>query len=162
MSKLKVNSNLLAVLVVISLFAGWQYMILVSAFIWCFCETSDNLKNLMIKVIAIYGGCFLFSTLWNLIDGGYELVVDGINGIFKIINSWNTSVMMPKELTQYLLNPLSVVMNFLGSVVKFIVLLVKFRFVVSVIANRPMGGVFSKIQEYVNYFVNFANSNLFQ
>lgn len=162
MKKFKINSNLLALLVVISLFSGWEYMIIVTAFIWCFCECSQNLKNLTIRAIAIYGGCYLFATLWNLIDGGFGLGVDGLTKFFTILGSYSNSVQMPIELTKYLITPLSAIMDFLGSVVAFIILLVKFRFVVSIITNKPMTGVFSKIQEYINYFVNFANSNLYE
>lgn len=161
MKKLKVNSNLLALLVLISLFAGWEYMIIVTAFIWCFCESSQNLKNLTISAIAIYAGCYLFSLLWTLIYDGYGLGVDALEGFFGIIGSYSSDVTMPTELTQYLLNPLAIVMDFLGNVVKFIIILVKFKFVISVVTNRPMAGVFSKIQEYINYFINFANSNLY-
>jgi hypothetical protein len=38
----------------------------------------------------------------------------------------------------------------------------KFKFIVSVVTNRPLTGVFGKIQEYINYFVNFGNSNLYE
>ena len=162
MKKFKVNANLLALLVIISLFAGWEYMIVVTAFIWCFCESSKNVRNLTIQALAIYGGCYLFTTLWSLIQSGYGLGVDALEGFFGIIGSYSSNVTMPAELNTYLLTPISIVMSFLSGVVSFIVVLVKFKFVLSVVSNKPMTGVFSKIQEYINYFVNFANSNIYE
>ena len=32
----------------------------------------------------------------------------------------------------------------------------------SVVTNRPLTGIFGKIQEYINYFVNFGNSTLYE
>ena len=162
MKKFKLNSNLLALLVIISLFSGWEYMIIVTAFIWCFCESSQNLKNLTISAIAVYGGCYLFSVLWGLIYSGFDIGVDALKGFFEIIGSYSTSVSMPVEITEYIINPLTVIMDLLQTIVTFIIILVKFKFVVSIITNRPMSGVFSKIQQYINYFVNFANSNLYE
>ena len=46
MKKVKVNENLLALLMFGSMFAGWQCMIIVVGFIWAFCETGKNLKDL--------------------------------------------------------------------------------------------------------------------
>ena len=54
MKKFNVNANLLALLMLITLFAGWEYMIIVTAFIWVFCESSKNLKDLTIRTIAVY------------------------------------------------------------------------------------------------------------
>lgn len=161
MKKLKVNTNLLALVMVVSLFIGWQCTILVAAFIWCFCEVGENLKTLIVRTVAILAGCLLFSTLWNIVTSVYSLGVDTLEGFFKIIGSYATDVTMPEEIYSYLLTPLGVVMSILTALVNFVILLVKFKFVMSVITNRPMTGVFSKVQEYVNYCVNFANSNFY-
>ena len=50
MKKFKVNENLLALLMFAAMFAGWQYLIIVTAFIWVFCEAGKSLKNLTIKI----------------------------------------------------------------------------------------------------------------
>lgn len=163
MKKFKVNANLLALLMIISLFAGWEYMIVVTAFIWCFCDASQNLKNLTISAVAIYVGCYVFSLLWSIINGAYGVGVEAIEGLFTIIQSYGADVTeVSLKLNQYLISPAGVIMNLLGSVVSLLILLTKFRFVVSIITNRPMTGAFSKIQEYINYVINFANSNLYE
>ena len=163
MKKFNVNANLLALLMLISLFAGWEYMIIVTAFIWVFCESSKNLKDLTIRAIAIYAGCYLFSWFWDIIYSGYSLAVSGVNGLFEILAGMEVDVVEAVTgINKWVLNPVAVVAKVLDSGVSFLILLAKFKFIVSVITNRPLTGIFGKIQEYINYFVNFANSNLYE
>lgn len=105
----------------------------------------------------------MFTWLWSIIDNGYGIGIDAINGLLSVIGSYGADVTeITIKLNQYVINLLDVVMDIAGSVVSFLVLLTKFKFVVSIISNKPMTGAFSKIQEYINYFVNFANSNLYE
>ena len=163
MKKFKINANFLALLVIISLFAGWEYMIVVTAFIWCFCESSQNLKNLTISAIAIFAGCYVFMWLWDVIESIYSIGIDSLTGLITILGNYGVDVLeLSIKLDKYLVGTLDVVMDLASSVVYLLVLLTKFKFIVSIISNKPMTGAFSKIQEYINYFINFANSNLYE
>ena len=161
MKKLKVNANLLALLLMISLFAGWEYILLVSAFIWICTEDNKAIRDLTIKAIAIYGACVLFSMAWSLISGLVDLGSEGIITIFKVLNSYNSDI-VATDLQRYFLLPLSYIVTYIGMLVTFVILLVKFNFIRSVIMNKPMFGLFGKLNEYVNGFVRFANGNSFE
>lgn len=163
MKKFKINANFLALLVIISLFAGWEYMIVVTAFIWCFCESSQNLKNLTVSAIAIFAGCHVFLWLWDVVESIYSIGIDSLTGLITIIGNYGVDVLeLSVKLDQYLVNTLDIIMEILTKVIYLLVLLTKFKFVVSIVSNKPMTGAFSKIQEYINYFINFANSNLYE
>ncbi|MBQ7104729.1 MAG: hypothetical protein IJN90_02615 [Bacilli bacterium] len=163
MKKFKINANVLALLMLIALFAGWEYMILVTVFIWCFCESSQNLKNLTISALAIYAGCHVFSLLWNIAEGWCLFGTDALEGLFEVLIGWEIDVLEASlNLTKYVIIPIKYAISVIDSLVALLILLTKFRFVVSIITNRPMTGAFSKIQEYINYFINFANSNLYE
>lgn len=163
MKKIKVSPNLLALLLLMALFIGWEYMIIVTAFIWCFCESSQSLKNLTIKAIAVYAGCYLFSLFWSLFTNGYDLGVSALGGLLEIFASFGLDITeLTLNLNKYILNPASVIIELLSSAVSFLIIIAKFKFVVSVITNKPMPNVFGKIQEFINNFLNFATSNIFE
>jgi len=163
MKKVKVSANILSLLILISLFIGWEYILILTAFIWCFCDTSQNIKNLTIRAIAVYAACYLFTMAWSLVSDGYGLGVEAVEGLFQILASWGVDVLeATANITKYVLSPLGVVVSLLGNVVSFLVLFAKFKFVYSIVTNKPMTGIFGKIQQYINYFVNFATSNLYE
>lgn len=163
MKKIKVSANVLSMVMLLSLFVDWKWMLIVTVFIWCFCESGQAIKQLIIRCLAVYAGCYLFSWLWDIISAGYDLGVAGINGLFEILTGFGadmTEVIL--NVNKYILSPVKIVVNFLDSAIYFLIILTKFKFIVSVITNRPLTGVFGKIQEYINYFVNFGSSNLYE
>lgn len=163
MKKIKVSANVLSMLVLVSLFIDWKWMLLVTVFIWCFCESGQAIKNLIIRALAVYAGCLLFGWFWNIIEAGYGLGVEGINGLFSILTNFGADMGEAViNINKYVLNPANTIVTLLGSVVSFLITLAKFKFIVSVVTNRPLTGIFGKIQEYINYFVNFGNSNLYE
>lgn len=164
MKKLKVNANILSMILLISLFAlEWKWIIIVSVFIWCFCESSQQIKNLVIRCLAVYAGCFLFSWLWDIIVNGYGFGVSGLNGLFSILAGFGADMSeVIINVNKYLLDPADIIIKVLGKGVDFVILLAKFKFIVSVITNRPLTGIFGKIQQYIGYFINFGNSNLYE
>jgi len=170
MKKFNVNANLLALLMLISLFAGWEYVIIVTAFIWVFCEASKNLKDLTIRSIAVYAGCYLFSVLWSLLNGVYNIVIDGLETFLSFIGSIGADsidfslkfVEFTTKLDSYFLTPVDNIVGILASLVSLLILLVKFKFIVSTLTNKPLKGFFGFIQKYIDAVVNFANSNLYE
>lgn len=163
MKKFNVNANLLALLMLISLFAGWEYMIIVTAFIWVFCESSKNLKDLTIRAIAIYAGCYLFNVVWILLTDVYGVAIEGLNTLLYIISNFGVdSAEFSIKLTTYILTPLDNIVGILGSLVTLLILYIKFKFIVSTLSNKPITGVFGFVQKYINSVLNFANSNLYE
>ena len=77
MNKLKINNSLAAIILVASLFAGWQTMLLVVLLMLIFCELDDKIKNLATTVIAFLVGLTLISILWALIYDGVNLLLVG-------------------------------------------------------------------------------------
>ena len=161
MKKIKTNANLLALLLIISLFAGWEYIILVSAFVWLFTEENKALKDLSIKVIAVYGACVLFSMAWSLISGVIDLGSEGILTVFNVLNSYNSDI-VATDIQRYFLHPVGYIVTYIGMLVSFLILFVKFSFIRSVVMNKPMFGLFGKLEEYVNSFTRFANANIYE
>lgn len=161
--KIKASANVLSMVMLLSLFVDWKWMLIVTVFIWCFCESGQSIKNLIIRCLAVYAGCYLFSWFWDIIYAGYNLGVSGINGLFEILVGFGadmTEVVL--NVNKYVLNPIAVIAKLLDSAISFLILLAKFKFIMSVVTNRPLTGIFGKIQEYINYFVNFGNSNLYE
>lgn len=170
MKKFNVNANLLALLMLITLFAGWEYMIIVTAFIWVFCESSKNLKDLTIRTIAVYAGCSLFNILWSLLTGVYDVVIKGLDTLLELIatlgaESLDFSIKFAEfvtKLNSYFLNPVDSVVAILGSLVTLLILFIKFKYIVSTLSNKPLKGFLGFVQKYIDAVVDFANNNLYE
>ena len=170
MKKFNVNANLLALLMLITLFAGWEYMIIVTAFIWVFCESSKNLKDLTIRTIAVYAGCSLFNILCSLLTGVYDVVIKGLNTLLEFIatlgaESLDFSLKFAEfvtKLNSYFLNPVDDIVGILGSLIALLILFIKFKYIVSTLSNKPLKGFLGFVQKYIDAVVDFANNNLYE
>ena len=87
MNKLKINNGLAAIILLASLFAGWQTLLLAVILMLIFCEVNDKVRNLMVNVIAFLVGLTLISFAWSIISDGVSLVFKGIESIVNVINS---------------------------------------------------------------------------
>lgn len=160
MEKIKVNSKVASLLVLAGLFAGWQYMLLVTAFVLIFCFKDEDLKKLTIKVLVIMAACSLFGKFWDLIEYGYSLGVEGINGIFGILGAINPAIHTPYWITQYIFEPLEIIIHFLGSGVAFIILLIQFNFILATITGRRMPKAFVIVDDYMTKFSDFVTEKI--
>ena len=88
MNKLKINNGLAAIILLASLFAGWQTLLLAVILMLIFCEVNDKVRNLMVNVIAFLVGLTLISFAWSIISDGISLVFKGIESIVNVINSY--------------------------------------------------------------------------
>ena len=149
MKKFKVNENLLALLMFGSMFAGWQCMIIVVGFIWAFCETGKNLKDLTIKVLALFGACAVFG---------------GLRKFFEMLVSWGVSFDLVDGYDKYFYNPIcqKLIIEIVGEVLTLIVMAVKFKFIYAVITNKEMKGAFFPVQLFLDKVTNFANNNFYE
>ena len=142
MKKFKVNENLLALLMFGPMFAGWECMIIVVGFIWAFCETGKNLKDLTIKVLALFGACAVTMLAWDVVTQAIITVFGGLRKFFEMLVSWGVSF----DLVDGTL----------------IVMAVKFKFIYAVITNKEMKGAFFPVQLFLDKVTDFANNNFYE
>lgn len=160
MSKIKVDSKVLAVLILVGLFAGWQYLLLASGFALVVAHDDEKVMDVLKKVVVLLAAITLFLALWNIIYSGYSLVDDVIKGLFDILRSFNSEWVMPSWINSYLLNPLGIVFKVLDKCVELIIMITKFAFVVALISSRNLPKPFSKIEEYANLFGKFVSDKV--
>ena len=156
MKKLKVNENILALLMFASIFAGWQYLVIVTAFIWAFCEAGKSLQNLTVKIISVFGALAIIDLGWDLIVQGVDMSFGGLNRFFQMLVSWGVSPDLVVTSNTYVFTPIQLLVQIVGSVVAFLLLLAKLKFIVEILANKdaktiwPFNGFAKKIEEFAN------------
>lgn len=156
MKKLKVNENIFALLMFASIFAGWQYLVIVTAFIWAFCETGKSLQNLTVKVIAVFGALAIVDLGWDLIVQGVDMTMGGLNRFFQMLVSWGVSGDLVVNANRYAFTPIDLLVQIFGSILAFLLLLARLKFICEIIANKnadtiwPFKGFANKIEAFAN------------
>ena len=156
MKKFKVNENILALLMFAAIFAGWQYLIIVTAFIWAFCEAGKSLQKLTVKVIAVFGALAIIELGWDVIVQGIDMTFGGLNRFFNMLVSWGVSPELVTNATRYAFTPMDLLIQIVGSILSFLLLLAKLKFIVEIIVNKnattiwPFKGFADKIEEFAN------------
>ena len=142
-----------------SLFAGWDTLLLVTILILFFCEMNNNLKNVMIRIITFYFGLTLFNVVWGLIVDGINLIPSLINQLISLINNYLSEPINPYKLELYLFKPILEVVSIANTIVDYLLTFIKFSFIVSVLANKPIKENFivNKINNFVRKCINFIN-----
>ncbi len=154
MKKIKVNENILALLMFGSIFAGWPYLVATTAFIWAFCEAGKSLQNLTIKVVSVFGALAIITLGWELIVQGVDMTMGGLNRFFNMLVSWGVSADLVTNATRYAFTPINLLVEIFGSILTFLVLLAKLKFIVSILANKgartiwPFQGFATKIEMF--------------
>lgn len=162
MGKVKINNNIAALLIVVSIFAGFETLLIVTVLMAIFCDMNDKVKPLVIKVVSFMAGIALLSLGWNLISKGINLVFDLFENIVKIINSY-LSYSNQIKLTDFnskFADPIKTVVSSIGLVISYLITLSKFGFIVAVISGKAMKETAwtKKVEKFVSKFVNFSNS----
>ena len=161
MKKLKVNENILALMMFISMFAGWQYMLIVLGFIWAFCEAGNSLQRLTVKVVSVFGGIAIVSLIWSLIIQGADATLGGLNKFFQMLVSWGVDANLVTNANKYAFQPIDLILSIFESILNLLLLIVKVKFIFSVLGNRtytgfwPVKGIAEKIE-------NFANNKFYE
>jgi len=162
MSKLKINSGLLSLVLVTCLFTGWGTMLTVAALVLIFCEMDDKTKNVFVRVVSFYAAITLFNLFWDLITGAISLGIGSIEDVVSVINSWLDvgNQISLGDLDRYLFVPVRGIMDIASSIVSYIIAFVEFKFIVGLFLNKPgkPNFVIKKIEVYVNSVINFVNS----
>lgn len=159
MNKLKINSGLASIIILASLFAGWQTLLLVVLFILLFCEINDTIKGMIVKVVSFFVGLTLFSTLWGLITDVFPLVVSTFNKFIGIISNYLEEPLDVSKVNLYLFDPVDSLISIVDSIVQYLLILIKFIFVISILANKAMKDNFVTkfINKYVDKVIRFVN-----
>jgi len=162
MSKLKINSGLVSLILVACLFSSWSTMLTVSVLLLLFCEMDERVKNVFVRVLSFFVAVTLFSLLWDLITGGINLGIGSIRDLVDVINSYLTydKVISLGKFDLYFLVPIQQLIDIADSIISYIIRFVEFGFAVSLFLNKPgkPNFVIKKIEEYINCVINFVNS----
>ena len=162
MSKVKLNPGLIGIVLLTSLFAGWETLLIVTALILIFCEVDDKIKSLIVKVVAFFAGLALVTMAWNLIVNGINVIFTGIDDFINIINSYlgYGNQVNVASFNSYLVNPIKYVLDIADKVMQFLFTFVKFAFIVAVLNNKPAkeNFVMKKVNQFVDKAVSYVNS----
>lgn len=159
MNKIKINSGLASVLLLASFFLGWETLLFVVLFMLLFCELNDTIKGVMVKVLSFFVGLALFQLLWGLITDAYPLLVNVINNFIDVINCYVDNPITIEKLQLYILHPIDIIISTADSIVNYLIVLFKFTFIISVLANKVMkeNGLTKFINSFIDKVVNFVN-----
>lgn len=105
MNKIKINSGLACLILLVSLFVGFETLLLVSILMLLFCECDDSVKINMSKFITFMAGIAIFKLSWTVVSNGISLGTT-INNLIQIFNSYMTRPLDTIKLQVYLLNPI--------------------------------------------------------
>jgi len=160
MNKLKINTGLAAVVMLGCLISGWSTLLIVVVLMLIFCDINDAVKQLMVRVVTFYLGITLFSTAWGLIVDGVDLVISSFDKFIDIINSYLTDPIDVYKLELYLLSPISKVVSLVDEVVSYLLVFVKFSFIIAVLGNNNLKDNFivQKLNIFVNKVISYVNS----
>jgi hypothetical protein len=162
MNKLKINNSLAAIILVATLFTGWQTTLLVILLMLIFCELDDKIKNLTTTVIAFSVGLTLVSILWSLIYDGTNLLLNSLATIIDIINRYLSvgNKIDITSLTLKFIEPVKSIFEIGNSGVDLLIMLTKFGFVISIFTGAAMkNNAFTrKVNEYINKALGFINN----
>lgn len=163
MNRISIKPGLAALIVVASMFAGWQTLLIVCALMLLFCELDEKVKNIMVSVIAFTAGLALFSLVWGLIVDGAGLVTKTLNDLVSVVNSYLSvdSKIDITKLQSYLLNPINTLVSIANNIVTYLITFVKFGFIISILTGKKQNDNFFviKVNEFVNKFTNYVNVN---
>lgn len=158
MNKVKINSGLASIMIVASIFAGWQTLLLVVLLMFLFCDVEDKVKDVAIRVITFYVGYYIVSLGWDVIVSCANLALRAINSFVTTFNSYVDPVdyLIATKITA----PISLVIDIASGVVSIMFTLVRIGFVISVLTNKPasQNTLVKKINEYVAKALNYVNS----
>lgn len=161
MKKLKVNENILALLLFLTMFVtSWEIMIIVIGFIWAFCETGKSLQKLTIKVASLLAAIAVVTLVWSLILQGVDATLGGLNKFFQMLVSWGVSPSLVTNANQYAFTPIDLLLSIFDSILALLLLIVKVKFVFSVLSNRNYGG-FWPVRGLAQKIENFATNKFY-
>ena len=162
MNKLKISPGLAGIVLLACLFSGWQTLLIVVILMLLFCDVDDKIKNLITKIVAFYAALTIFSTAWSLLTDAFDVAVGIFNKVLATINSYlgYANQLDVSGINNYVLTPLTNLVNIADSIVVYLLALIKFMFIITTIKNQPVkeNAVINKINEFVTKIINYINN----
>ena len=159
MEESKKYTKLYSLILIASIFAGWQVMLLVAVLLLLFGKVEEPVKKMTIAVITFAAGLALFSLFWDLITGGIALATSGIESLVTLLNSYLDKPITIINLQKYLISPINIVVTFLDMAVEYAIMFMRFCFVIAILAGKEIKSnfIFDKINTFVQKFVDFVS-----
>lgn len=160
MERIKIKNGLAAAIILLSMFAGWQTLLIVTVLMLIFCDTDDKFKGIAVRVIAFMAGLALVSLAWEVLYKGIDLGIDGLNTLIGTLNSYLDDPIDITKLTRYLIYPATGILDWLNSAVNYLILLAKFGFIVATLSGRAVKEniIVKKVNEYVSKVVSYISN----
>lgn len=162
MGKVKVNSGLASIIVLASLFAGWQTLLIVVALLLLFCDIDDKVKGIIVKVVSFYVAIALVSLGWGLIVDLVDLIIDSLNKLIGVVNGYldYANRIDISKLTSYVLNPVKSLVDIADGVISYLLVFARFAFIITTLGNKQVkeNPIIKKINEFVQKVVTFINN----
>lgn len=155
MSKLKIKSGLIGILLLSGLFAGWQTLLIISVLILLFCEINEDIKKIIVCVISFFIGLTLLDLLWQIIVDGINLIIFIFNQFIDFLNYYLTIPISTINLNKYFIDPLQNVIKTLNEIVNYVFLIFKFVFVLCTLSKKNIN--IPVVSKYVSKVVNYIN-----
>lgn len=162
MKKLKVNENILALILLISFFLGSLPLVITLIFIWAFCDINDTLKDLSIKVGVVLAAISILELGWQLIEATKDLFFGSLQVLFQQLVAWGVDSDLTINTNMYLFNPIDNIFRIASYFITFVIILVKLRFVLAVVKNEEMKGALWPLQLLINKVNAFARNNFYE
>lgn len=162
MGKVKVNSGLASVIVLASLFAGWQTLLIVVALLLLFCDMDEKVKGIIVKVVSFYAALALVSLGWGLITDLVDLIIESLDKLIAVVNGYldYANRIDITKLSVYVLNPVSSLVDIADGIISYLLVFAKFAFIIAVLGNKQVkeNPIIKKINEFVEKVVAFINN----
>ena len=160
MSKVKLNSGLVAAIALATLFASWEFALIALVLVLVFIELDEKVKTIITKVITFTVGLLLFTMLWKLIVNGVDVLFNSITGLLDVLNGYLDDPISYAKLNQYLIYPIKGIVSIADNIVNYLITFTKFGFIIAVLTNKGLkeNFVVAKINEKVTSVVNFINN----
>ena len=163
MGKLKVNRGVLALLVIVSMFVGWQTSLLIALFVLIFTDLDEFSKNLLVDVMAFLGGISLIQLFVSLLTGGFQLIHTLVTNFIGFINSFSSDFIIATGIERYFFNPITLILSSVDSIVSFVIIVLKLVFVLALLKNKSFddNGILKMLKSVAKKFIDYvANVNL--
>lgn len=159
MNKIKLNSGIAALILIVSFLTGWGTFVTALVLMLLFAEVDEKTESLAARLGTFIVGYLLFSLIWSVIDSAATLIIKDVGSLADGVNLLVEKI-AHKYSSDYFTGPATTVWNTIDSIVTILMMLTKFGFVVAVLSNKPESNNFiaKKIRNYVNMVFSFINN----
>ena len=162
MEKVKIKTGLASLIVVATMFAGWQAMLIALVLLLLFCELDEKVKTIMVKVVAFAAGLALVGLFWDIITSGVSALLNTLTDFISLINSYLDPVnkINTSDFQQYVINPINIIVKMADRIVTLLFLIFKVLFVLAILSGKDTNGKFNLfIKRFINFEKNVENPN---